>query len=299
MNTGTRFGVVGALALVACAGDPRTEPDDFAELAIAGVKGDAFEDMIVGSIEYGEVLGGIAYRYPPRYRIVKFAADAGDRIDLRVRSLDGDPMAWILDDDLSLLGYNDDASSSTLNARVRLEIPAHPSRTHYVVVREYHHADATFQIELGGDPAGCLRDTDCAMVEAGCCDVGDWTAVPVDEVEAFEAAKGCDPEAVCPLIPIVYRGEQAICQGETRTCAIALPADLDCGGFSPNPHACPDGWRCVGPDLATDGTGVCLQTCGGLAARPCPDGFACADDPDDDCDPEAGGADCGGLCLAD
>src|SRR5690349_2406618 len=36
--------------------------------------------------------------------------------------------------------------------------------------------------------------------------------------------------------------------------------------------------------------------CGGIAGFPCPDGFECVDDPRDGCDPEHGGADCGGIC---
>lgn len=39
--------------------------------------------------------------------------------------------------------------------------------------------------------------------------------------------------------------------------------------------------------------------CGGFAAIPCPGGYACVDDPGDLCDPEAGGADCGGRCVRD
>ena len=37
--------------------------------------------------------------------------------------------------------------------------------------------------------------------------------------------------------------------------------------------------------------------CGGIAGFPCPDGFACVDDPRDSCDPATGGADCSGICL--
>jgi hypothetical protein len=36
--------------------------------------------------------------------------------------------------------------------------------------------------------------------------------------------------------------------------------------------------------------------CGGIAGIPCAEGFACVDDPHDDCDPNQGGADCGGIC---
>lgn len=37
--------------------------------------------------------------------------------------------------------------------------------------------------------------------------------------------------------------------------------------------------------------------CGGIAGFPCPDDMQCVDDPDDSCDPENGGADCGGICV--
>ena len=37
--------------------------------------------------------------------------------------------------------------------------------------------------------------------------------------------------------------------------------------------------------------------CGGFAGIACPEGYSCADDPSDDCDPNNGGADCGGICT--
>lgn len=39
------------------------------------------------------------------------------------------------------------------------------------------------------------------------------------------------------------------------------------------------------------------QFCGGFAAIQCPEGLVCVDDPNDTCDPNAGGADCGGVCI--
>ncbi len=39
------------------------------------------------------------------------------------------------------------------------------------------------------------------------------------------------------------------------------------------------------------------QFCGGFAAIPCPEGLSCEDDPNDDCDPNAGGRDCAGICV--
>jgi len=37
--------------------------------------------------------------------------------------------------------------------------------------------------------------------------------------------------------------------------------------------------------------------CGGIAGIACPDGQTCIDDPVDSCDPDCGGADCGGICV--
>lgn len=39
------------------------------------------------------------------------------------------------------------------------------------------------------------------------------------------------------------------------------------------------------------------QFCGGIAAIQCPEGLVCVDDPTDSCDPQQGGADCGGICV--
>ena len=39
--------------------------------------------------------------------------------------------------------------------------------------------------------------------------------------------------------------------------------------------------------------------CGGIAGFPCPGEGVCLDDPRDDCDPDRGGADCGGYCRCD
>lgn len=37
--------------------------------------------------------------------------------------------------------------------------------------------------------------------------------------------------------------------------------------------------------------------CGGFGGIQCPPGLVCEDDPSDDCDPDRGGADCGGVCV--
>ena len=57
--------------------------------------------------------------------------------------------------------------------------------------------------------------------------------------------------------------------------------------------SCPTGMHCV--------AGQCIPnvrvTCGGIAGLKCPGAGECVDDPADACSPEAGGADCGGVCT--
>jgi hypothetical protein len=81
----------------------------------------------------------------------------------------------------------------------------------------------------------------------------------------------------------------------------------DCG--SNNPCAavlCPVGSMCVVvappcvPGARCPLQGTCVPQnapgCGGIAGIPCPGAGKCVDDPSDSCDPNNGGADCGGIC---
>lgn len=82
--------------------------------------------------------------------------------------------------------------------------------------------------------------------------------------------------------------------------------DRDCAGAG----ACVDGTcECSGalvlcaPDTVfNEDPAVCAcepaggTFCGGIAGIPCPGAGMCVDDPSDDCDPDTGGADCGGIC---
>jgi hypothetical protein len=89
------------------------------------------------------------------------------------------------------------------------------------------------------------------------------------------------------------------CNRTTHACEMVKPADVVCGGHvaAGMQHECPSGYQCMGDALAYDGPGSCVQFCGGIAAIQCHDSaLSCVDNPDDDCDPTHGGADCGGIC---
>lgn len=108
-------------------------------------------------------------------------------------------------------------------------------------------------------------------------------------------AFACNKEGPGPA-PAEEGGEPPACTPE------------DCGPKPGMPNSlCEDGVTMAGPGECKAIEGECGweivecpskpgAMCGGIAAIQCPEGQTCVDDPNDDCDPEHGGADCGGIC---
>jgi hypothetical protein len=146
--------------------------------------------------------------------------------------------------------------------------------------------------------AGCAGDDDCIRIDKGCCRLGQYVAVAKSKAATYQAGLRCEAVS-CPLIVVADDHSVAQCNAQTRACELVLPGDIACNGLTTNPHACPSGWRCKRHGSSADVPGRCLQLCGGIAGLQC-SGSAdrCIDDPDDDCDPARGGADCGGICVA-
>lgn len=257
---------------------------------------------IVGSLSYGETSKAVPYARP-RYTAFKFAGDAGDEVDVWVRSKSGDPVAWILDDDFKVVAKNDDASATDLSSHVKVKLPAHTSRTHYVVVRDYYRDPMTFTVELRGTTdfvSGCAVDADCVKVSKICCEnLGQWTAVRAGREQAFRDSLACPAPLMCPMIMTKPDYAMPQCNQATRKCELVQPKDIACGGFVPagTQHECPEGYQCRYDDPTGDVPGKCVQGCGGFAGFPCHDpNDECVDAPNDSCDPNAGGADCPGVC---
>jgi hypothetical protein len=73
--------------------------------------------------------------------------------------------------------------------------------------------------------------------------------------------------------------------GGVCSCSGAAVLCIEGTRFDDNPAVC----ACVPAESE-------VVRCGGFPGTPCPGAGTCADDPSDDCDPNNGGADCGGLC---
>lgn len=241
--------LVGSLVLAACAQGKGPVDDDFSALG-QDVKSDAFSSKmkIVGSLDYGQTSATVRYTKSPKYRAFKFGGNAGDVVDVWVRSTHGDAVAWVLDNDFHVVASNDDADTTTLDAHVHATLPANASITHYVVFRDYGYATHDFTVALAGtsDWAACATDADCTAVPTGgCCPDGSLTAVNVDGIDAYDTASACtaNPRPLCPQ-HLVVDDRVAQCDTTTKHCAMIEPTAIHCGGNILGAHACPDGFHC-------------------------------------------------------
>jgi hypothetical protein len=117
----------------------------------------------------------------------------------------------------------------------------------------------------------CLVGNSCEVID------GEPACVPVDASAC--AAVSCLEGNSCEIVD----GEPVCVPVDASACAAVL---------------CGPGTTCQ----EVDGEGVCTPSepagpsCGGFAGLLCPGSGICVDDASDDCDPENGGADCGGQC---
>lgn len=291
---------LSTVAVAACTAEPEAKDEAVDETTQDFSVRDT---RIAGTLSYGETSPKTLYRngWRAHYVAYEFSGGEGDEVDVWVRSQGGDPVTWILDHDWRVVAKNDDASPGNTDSHVVARLPKSASAKHYVVVRDYWLDTMTFEVSLAGTsvaPAGsCEVDADCAKIEKGCCALGDFIAVAADEVADYRAGLACPQPVFCPAIAVVDDHSMAQCNFATKKCELVKPKDIACGGFTLNPHACPAGYACRGDAMIADAPGKCVQTCGGIAARPCTDPTEeCVDDPNDACDPNDGGADCGGIC---
>jgi pre-peptidase len=76
---------------------------------------------------------------------------AGDELDIRVTSSDGDAVAFVLDQNDDVVAVNDDADALTSDSHLTMTVPA--DGTYFLAFREYSFAPASFVVALAGTPA--------------------------------------------------------------------------------------------------------------------------------------------------
>jgi len=173
-------------------------------------------------------------------------------------------------------------------------VPAEPEPDACAAVR----CRAGTHCEAEGDRARCVPDAPAGRFCGGIAGI----ECPGAGVCVDDPSDDCDPErggADC--------GGVCECSGAAVSCLAGTPFDdspdvCACVPEEPtNPCAavlCPTNTTCD----VVDGEARCNPIepegpfCGGIAAFECPGAGSCVDDPNDGCDPDRGGADCGGVC---
>ncbi len=287
--------------------------DDFSDLAQLDEKSDSFSYRmtIVGSLTYGETSKTINYNKTPRFRAFKFAGEKGDAVDTWIRSSNGgDAVGWILDNSFKVIASNDDASYSTYDSNMKVTLPGNKNaaiKTYYIVFRDYDLRSKKFTVKLTGTPANdffsCTADSDCvAVTEHKCCPNCALAAVNKDQTDAYSSQPLICAAVLCPVACLLDE-RVAQCNFGTNKCEMVAIEDIACGGRTIHRRGCPAGYECTGAQMAWDAPGNCTpvapaeEFCGGIAGISCSKSTdVCIDDPNDSCDPDNGGADCGGVC---
>eukprot|EP00993_Chasmostoma_nieuportense_P001122 NODE_202_length_2704_cov_109.017850_g188_i0.p1 GENE.NODE_202_length_2704_cov_109.017850_g188_i0~~NODE_202_length_2704_cov_109.017850_g188_i0.p1 ORF type:complete len:855 (+),score=163.21 NODE_202_length_2704_cov_109.017850_g188_i0:131-2566(+) len=91
----------------------------------------------------------------------------------------------------------------------------------------------------------------------------------------------------CPSCPVPIPHACSLWFDGCNTCKVYKGQKLACTAFKCRRYTTP---RCL--------AAISAPRCGGLIGLRCRTGLNCVDDPSDSCDPNNGGADCAGLCVA-
>jgi hypothetical protein len=152
----------------------------------------------------------------------------------------------------------------------------------------------------------CYCDKACVAYGDCCADYYD-SCSEGEQSTCEELGGSCSSQPGDPGFPALCEQDFGVatlpgaCEGYNQACCDlpSLPDLPDCPtvmcalyceyGFKTGPNGCA---MCSCNDAPPP-----LQFCGGFGNLPCPEGKVCVDDPNDDCDPDHGGADCGGHCV--
>jgi hypothetical protein len=140
---------------------------------------------------------------------------------------------------------------------------------------------------------------------------GDDPGDPSDPSDPGDPAEGeaCG-NVTCAAGQVCCNPSCGICTAPGGSCTEQFCGDPEPEGVACGANTCAAGEVCCNEScgICTPPDGACDQQlcgdpepeygpfCGGFGGFGCPGSGTCVDDPRDDCDPEHGGADCGGVC---
>lgn len=129
-------GLAGVLTVVSACAIASDDDADFTEVAEISAGSNPYSNTrVVGTIDLG-FARTVLYAHTPRYRALKFHAEAGTQLELFARSTHGDPMLWLADAGFHVLAFNDDANEES-NANISIESLA-ATGDYYLVFRDKH-----------------------------------------------------------------------------------------------------------------------------------------------------------------
>jgi hypothetical protein len=118
-------------------------------------------------------------------------------------------------------------------------------------------AQASADEDLTAAQTKCQVDADCVAIEKpACCPNGTKIALNTSHEASYEKSHECkNPPTACPMNMVLDR---RVAECKANKCVLVLPEDIACGGFTPNPHGCPDGFECevTRPNIP-DAPGAC------------------------------------------
>jgi len=143
--------LIATLTLACTDGGKPDVNEDFSDLAMMNQKADFFSSKLklLGTLEDGDTTS-IKYTKTPRFRGYDFVAEAGDVVDVWVRSSRGDALAWVVDGNFDVIAKNDDADETTYDAHLTVTLPESGTEDgrYYLIFRDYNVETRYFDIEL-------------------------------------------------------------------------------------------------------------------------------------------------------
>ena len=136
--------VAGLMTVVSACAQGGDADDDSFDVAELGAKSDATPNTkLVGTVDVG-FSRRVLYKQTPRYRAVKFHAEAGTMLEVFVRSTQGDPVTWLTDENLDVIAFSDDANGET-SSNISIESLA-ATGDYYIVFRDKYLASHYFDV---------------------------------------------------------------------------------------------------------------------------------------------------------